>query len=409
MGASSKSGTAAPEKMSASGSFAEATPVPGGSNLELPRPDGIGSSGGMNFESLAKPSVRTQPIYEPGKPIEYVARELGLDPAGIIKLASNENPFGPSPLARAAARQALEQGQLYPDGGCFELREKLAIKRGLKADQFVVGNGSNEIIELLGHAFLGAGDHVVMAAPAFVVYKLVTLLFGAKAIEVPLSNWRHDLAALAAAVTPQTKIVYVCTPNNPTGTANTEADLHAFVRALPEHVVAVVDEAYAEFLERPPDLRPLLREGRKIVCLRTFSKIYGLASLRVGYGYASAELCALLNRVRQPFNVNAIAQAAAVAALDDQEFADRCARANRAGLMQLEEGCRRLQLEVVPSVANFMLIRVGDGNRIFDSLQRRGVIVRPVKSYGLPEWIRVTVGTPAQNDRFLTELEAATH
>ncbi|MEO6245386.1 MAG: histidinol-phosphate transaminase [Opitutaceae bacterium] len=361
----------------------------------------------MNFESLAKSSVRTQPVYEPGKPIEYVARELGLDPAGIIKLASNENPFGPSPLALAAAKRALEHGELYPDGGCFELRQKLAARHGLGAEQFVVGNGSNEIIELLGHVFVGAGDEVVMGAPAFVVYKLVTLLFGAKAVEVPLREWRHDLAAIAAAITPRTKLVYVCSPNNPTGTANTEAELMAFVRALPDHVIAVLDEAYAEYVENPPDLRPLIAEGRKVVCLRTFSKIYGLASLRVGYGYGSGELCALLNRVRQPFNVNAIAQAAAVAALDDAAFAERCARENRAGLRQLEEGCRMLGLEFVPSVANFMLIRVGDGLRVFDALQRRGLIVRPVKSYGLPEWVRVTVGSRPQNERFLRELRSA--
>ena len=362
----------------------------------------------MNVASLARPSVLTQPVYEPGKPIEYVARELGLDPTGIIKLASNENPFGPSPRALAAARSALEQGQLYPDGGCFELRHKLAGLRGLAPDQFVIGNGSNEIIELLGHAFLGPEDHVVMGAPAFVVYKLVTLLFGAKAVEVPLRNWRHDLDALRAAITRQTKLVYVCTPNNPTGTANTEPELSAFLRSLPDHVIAVVDEAYAEFVENPPDLRPLIREGRKVVGLRTFSKIYGLASLRIGYGYASAELCGLLNRVRQPFNVNAIAHAAAVAALDDQEFAGRCARENRAGLGQIEDGCRRLGLEFVPSVANFMLVKVGDGSRVFDALQRRGVIVRPVKSYGLPEWIRVTVGTREQNERLLAELETVT-
>lgn len=358
----------------------------------------------MNFQALAKPSVLTQPVYEPGKPIEYVARELGLDPAGIIKLASNENPFGPSPRALTAAKRALEQGQLYPDGGCFELRHRLAGVRGMTADEIVVGNGSNEIIELLGHAFLGPGDEVVMAAPAFIVYKLVTLLFGARAVEIPLRGWRHDLDAMAAAITPRTKLVWVCTPNNPTGTTNTEAELSAFVRRMPEHVVIVVDEAYAEFVENAPDLRPLIREGRKVVCLRTFSKIYGLASLRVGYGYAAAELCALLNRVRQPFNVNAIAQAAAVAALDDEEFARRCARENRTGLVQLEEGCRTLGLEFVPSSANFMLIKVGDGMKVFDALQRRGVIVRPVKSYGLPEWVRVTVGTGEQNERFLGEL-----
>jgi histidinol-phosphate aminotransferase len=362
----------------------------------------------MIFQDLAKPSVLTQPVYEPGKPIDYVARELGLDPATIIKLASNENPWGPSPRAVEAAKRALEAGELYPDGGCFELRQKLAAKWKLGADQFVVGNGSNEIIELLGHVFVGAGDEVVMGAPAFVVYKLVTLLFGAKAIEVPLVNWRHDLGKIVAAITPRTKLVYVCTPNNPTGTANTEAELIAFVRGLPDHVVAVIDEAYAEFVERAPDMRPLIAEGRKVVCLRTFSKIYGLASLRIGYGYASAELCALLNRVRQPFNVNAIAQAAALAALDDAEFAEKTARENRAGLAQIEQGCRELGLEFVPSVANFMLVKVGDGLRVFDALQRKGVIVRPVKSYGLPEWVRLTVGTHEQNVRLLAELKAAT-
>src|SRR6187549_2342054 len=189
----------------------------------------------MNFESLARPSVLTQPVYEPGKPIEHVARELGLDPATIIKLASNENPFGPSPLAVAAAKRALEHAELYPDGGCFELRQKLAKHYELEPDQFVVGNGSNEIIELLGLAFVNAGDEVVMGAPAFVVYKLVTLLFGAKAIEVPLRDWRHDLTKIAEAITPRTKLVYVCSPNNPTGTANTEAELIAFARSLPEH------------------------------------------------------------------------------------------------------------------------------------------------------------------------------
>lgn len=360
----------------------------------------------MNVSALAKPSVLSQPVYEPGKPIDAVARELGLNPEEIIKLASNENPFGPSPKALAAAQHALLHGELYPDGGCFELRQKLAARLALPADQFVIGNGSNEIIELLGHAFVGPGDEVVMGAPAFVVYKLVTLLFGAKAVEVPLRAWRHDLAALRAAITAKTRLVYVCSPNNPTGTANTADELMAFVRGLPDHVIAVLDEAYADFLENPPDLRPLIREGRRVICLRTFSKIYGLAALRVGYGYASAELCALLNRVRQPFNVNAIAQAAAIAALDDDAFARRCAAANRAGLKQLEDGCRQLNFEYVPSVANFMLIRVGDGLRVFDALQRRGVIVRPVKSYGLPEWIRVTVGTPEQNDRLLRELAA---
>jgi len=361
----------------------------------------------MKFESLVKPAVLTQPTYEPGKPIEYVARELGIEAAGIVKLASNENPLGPSPKAVAAAKIALEHGELYPDGGCFELRQRLAERWGLGVDQFVIGNGSNEVIELLGHALLGPGDEVVMGAPAFVVYKLVTLLFGAKAVEVPLVNHRHDLAAMAAAITPRTKLVFVCSPNNPTGTANTEAELLAFARTLPEHVVGVFDEAYADYVEGAPDLRPLVREGRNVVGLRTFSKIYGLASLRIGYGYGTAEIAGLLNRVRQPFNVNAIAQAAAIAALEDREFAARSARENREGLVQLEAGFRALGLDCVPSVANFILVRVGDGLKVFNRLQRQGVIVRPVKSYGMPEWVRVTVGTRAQNERLLAELGRA--
>jgi histidinol-phosphate aminotransferase len=245
---------------------------------------------------------------------------------------------------------------------------------------------------------------VVMGNPSFAVYKLVTLLFGAKSVEVPLVNHTHDLKALAAAITPKTKLVFVPSPNNPMGTANTEAELLEFARALPEHVVFAYDEAYAEYLDNPPDLRPLIREGRKVVCLRTFSKIYGLASLRVGYGYASAEMASLLNRVRQPFNVNAVAQAAAIAAIDDGEFVAKCVRANCAGLVQLEAGFHAQGLEVVPSVANFILVKVGDGARVYAELQKRGVIVRPMRPYGMPEWLRVTVGTPAQNERLLSTL-----
>jgi histidinol-phosphate aminotransferase len=358
----------------------------------------------MTLSSLVNPSILSQPAYEPGKPIEDVARELGLDPAGIIKLASNENPLGASPLGVAAAIKALEQAEVYPDGGCFVLRQKLAARHGLAPEQFVVGNGSNEILELLGHVFLRPGDEVVMGAPAFIVYKLVTLLFGARAVEVPLVNHRHDLAALARAITPRTKLVFLPSPNNPTGTANTAQEVTAFVRSLPEHVVFVFDEAYAEYLDNPPDLRPLLAEGRKVIGLRTFSKIYGLASLRVGYGYASAELAGLLNRVRQPFNVNAIGQAAAVAALDDAEFVARARAVNLAGRVQLEAGFTSLGLAWVPSEANFLLVEVGDGARGFAELQKRGVIVRPMRAYGMPTWLRVTIGTEAQNSRLLAGL-----
>jgi len=356
---------------------------------------------------LAKPFVLTFPAYVPGRPIDDVARDLGLDPAGIIKLASNENPFGPSPRAVAAATAALAQGQLYPDGGCYALRERLAAHYSLQPAQFVIGNGSNEVIELLGHVFLNPGDEVVMGRPEFVVYRLVSLLFGAVPVEVPLRGFRNDLAGLAAAITARTKLVILATPNNPTGTASPPAEVLAFIRALPPHVICVLDEAYAEFAADAPDLRPLLAEGCKVIGLRTFSKVYGLASLRVGYGYASAELAGLLDRVRQPFNVNAVAQAAAAAALADQDFARRCVRDTRAGLRRLEAGFTALGLEFVPSEANFTLVRVGDGARVFDVLQRRGVIVRPVANYGLPEWLRITVGTSDQNERLLAELAAA--
>ncbi len=360
----------------------------------------------MKPSSLAKPLVRSFPTYEPGRPIEDVARDLGLDPSGIIKLASNENAFGPSPLAVEAAKSAIEQGQLYPDGGCYALRERLAREHGLEPGQFVIGNGSNEVIELLGHVFLGPGNEVVMGVPDFIVYRLVTLLFGARPVEVPLANFRNDLKALARAVTPRTRLVFVSTPNNPTGTAIGEEELLAFLRSLPPAVICAVDEAYTHYAEKPPDIRPLISEGRNVIGLRTFSKIYGLASLRVGYGYASREMASLLDRVRQPFNVNAIAQAAAVAALDDKEFTRMCARETRKGLRRLEAGFGELGLEFVPSQANFVLVRVGDGARVFDALQRRGVIVRPLKTYDLPEWIRVTAGTAEQNERLLRELAA---
>lgn len=361
----------------------------------------------MTLSALVNPAVLSQPVYEPGKPIEDVARELGLDPASIIKLASNENPFGPSPKGIAAATHALTQAELYPDGGTVALRQKLAARHGLAPEQIVVGNGSNELLELLGHVFLRPGDEVVMGTPAFIVYKLVALLFGARPVEVPLVKHRHDLAALARAITPRTKLVFLPSPNNPTGTANTEAEIHTFVRALPEHVVFVFDEAYAEFLDNPPDLRPLIAEGRKVIGLRTFSKIYGLAALRVGYGYSAPELAGLLNRVRQPFNVNAIGQASALAALDDAEFVRRTQVGNRVGLRQLEAGFSARGLEWVPSEANFLLVKVGDGARIFSELQKRGVIVRPMRPYGMPEWLRITVGTETQNTRLLGALDAA--
>ena len=359
-----------------------------------------------SYSDLVKPELLSQPIYQPGKPIDDVARELGLDPASIIKLASNENPLGASPKAIAAAKAALDDVELYPDGGCFQLKRALAASLDLGTDQFVIGNGSNEVLELLGHAFIGPGDEAVMGKGAFIVYKLVTLLFGGKPIEVSMKDFRHDLDAMAAAITERTKIVFLPSPDNPSGTANTSDEICAFVNRLPDHVLFVLDEAYAEYLEDGPDLRDLIAAGRKVFCTRTFSKIYGLAGLRVGYGYGAPELVGLLNRAREPFNVNSIAQAAAVAALEDREFVDRCRAANAEGRGQLEKGFTSLGLEYIRSYANFVTVKVGEGATCFQRLQELGVIVRPLAPYGMPEWVRVTIGLPEQNERALAALNS---
>ena len=358
----------------------------------------------MKYAELANTGVLEQPVYEPGKPIETVAREYGLNPANIAKLASNENPFGPSPLAVSAAQHAIRSAHLYPDGGCYRLRSKIAEVRGIEADSILVGNGSNEIIELLGHAFLRPGVEVVMGAQAFIVYKLVSKLFGATPVEVPMPDFRHDVDAMLAAVTDRTRMLFVASPNNPTGMANTEAELLRLAQNLPDHVIFCLDEAYAEYLEHSPDLRDLIAQGRKIVCLRTFSKIYGLGGFRVGYAYGSPELIALLQRVRQPFNVSSVAQAAATAALGDFEFLAKCKSENAVGRALL---CRELNargIETHGGEANFVLSRVGDGKQVFDKLQERGIIVRPLAPYGLPEYIRITIGTADENTRLIAAL-----
>jgi histidinol-phosphate aminotransferase len=360
----------------------------------------------MRLDQLAKSGVLTQPVYEPGRPIADVAREHGLDPDAVIKLASNENPLGPSPLGLAAARRAVETMHLYPDGAAIALREKVAAQLNLNAAQIFPGNGSNELMQLLAEVFVSPGDEVVMGRHAFIVFKYVTLFNGGVPVEVEMPNFAHDLDLLRAAITPRTKIVYLPTPNNPTGTANPAAEVVAFARDLPEHVILCVDEAYAEFLEPAavPDLRPLIAAGRKILCCRTFSKIYGLAGLRAGYGYGPRELIDLLHRARQPFNVNSIAQAAGVAALDDHEHVARTLALNAAGLRQLAAGFKKLDVEYVPSVANFIMFRAAAAREVFLALQARGVIVRPLAPYGLPEHLRVTVGTEEQNSRFLEAL-----
>jgi len=358
----------------------------------------------MDAARFAQAHILGQPVYTPGKPISQVAREFGLDPAAIDKLASNENPLGPSPKAVAAAAAALSEVNLYPDGGCWDLTAKLSERLGIGRDQLVFSNGSNELLELVAHVFLGPDTEAVMGENTFIVYKLATLLMGAKPVEVPMPGFAHDLAAMRAAVTPKTRVVFLASPNNPTGTAHTEAELIRFVRSLPEDVLFVLDEAYAEYQDPAPDLRPLIAGGWPVLCARTFSKIYGLAGLRVGYGYTRPDIAALLQRVRAPFNVNSVAQAAAVAALDDEEFVRRSRESNRAGLAQLEAGFKKLGLGCVPSAANFILVAVPEAARAFGFLQARGTIVRPFGS--MPGHLRISVGTADQNKRCLDNLAA---
>lgn len=358
----------------------------------------------MKYTELANTGVQTQPVYEPGKPIEVVAREYGLAPELICKLASNENPFGSSPEAVAAATRALGSVHLYPDGGCYELRQKIAQKRGVSSESILVGNGSNELIELLGHCFLRPGLEVVMGSQAFIVYKLVTRLFGATPVEVPMANFGHDLESMLAAVNDRTRLLFIASPNNPTGVANAETELLALIDQLPEHVILCLDEAYAEYLERAPDLTASVRAGRKVICLRTFSKIYGLGGLRIGYACADPELIGLLHRVRQPFNVNSIAQVAAMAALDDASFISMCRDENEKGRKLLCEGLEELGFKTTGGSANFVLSRVGDANACFRELQKQGVIVRPLGAYGLPDYVRITIGRREENQRLLSSL-----
>ncbi len=343
--------------------------------------------------------------YEPGKPVEELAREMGLQPSDIIKLASNENPLGPSPKALAAMRDALERSHFYPDGGGWALRSAIAERLGLARENVILGNGSNEIIEFIGHAFLRPGDEVVTARHAFAVYGLMAQLFGAKTVEVPDPGYRHDLDAMLAAVTPRTRQLFIANPNNPTGTMVGQEEIDRFMAAVPPHVLVIFDEAYFEFLDNAPDVTKYVREGRNVVIMRTFSKIQGLANLRIGYGLAPKEIADVLQKTRQPFNANGIAQAGAAAGLLDEEHMARTRELTHAGREALESAFRDRGLEYVPSVANFVLVRVGDGDRVFQSLLQRGIIVRAMRSYKLPDWIRVSIGTPEQNRRFLDELQ----
>ncbi|MBM4261666.1 MAG: histidinol-phosphate transaminase [Deltaproteobacteria bacterium] len=348
--------------------------------------------------------IRSLIPYEPGKPIEEVEREYGI--AHSVKLASNENPLGPSPKALAAMRAKLEQLHLYPDGDCFYLKQGLARKLGVAPETLMFGNGSNEIIELAVRTFLRAGDEAVMAAQAFVVYQLIVQAVGGKSKQVPLKNFTHDLAGIADAITANTRIVFLANPNNPTGTIVRRTEWEAFLKRVSPDILLIVDEAYFEYVQDSeyPDSLRYHEAGRAILTLRTFSKLYGLAGLRVGYGVAPKEIIAMMQRVRQPFNVNAVAQWAALAALDDGEHVQRSLEVNAKGLQFLAGEFKRLGLDYVPSHGNFVLVRVGKGQEVFTALLKRGVIVRPMGGYKFPEHVRVTVGTEVENRKFIDAL-----
>jgi histidinol-phosphate aminotransferase len=356
--------------------------------------------------------VRAIAPYQPGKPISELAREMGLEEANIVKLASNENPLGLSPRARAAIEAALPELARYPDG--FDLVKALSSRLAVDMDRIVLGNGSNDVLEMVGGAFLAPGRSAVYSQHAFAVYPLATQARGAKGIVVPARNYGHDLAAMLRAIEPDTRVVFIANPNNPTGTLLSGADIEGFLAAAPGDVVVVLDEAYNEYL--PADSRydslRLLGRHRNLVVTRTFSKAYGLAGLRVGYALCDPSIAALLNRVRQPFNVNNLALVAAIAALDDAAFLRRSHELNLAGMRQLTAGFEQLGLRWIRSYANFVTVEIpraggaSQAGAVYQGLLQRGVIVRPVAGYALPDHLRVTVGLPEENDRFLAALAA---
>ncbi|MCY1504598.1 Histidinol-phosphate aminotransferase [compost metagenome] len=360
-----------------------------------------------DFLALAQPGVQKLSPYVPGKPVDELARELNLDPAGIVKLASNENPLGPSPKALAAIRAELDELTRYPDGNGFELKRKLAERCGVQASQVTLGNGSNDILDLVARAYLAPGLNAVFSEHAFAVYPIATQAVGAQGKVVPARDYGHDLEAMLAAIDEQTRVVFVANPNNPTGTWFGPQALEGFLARVPERVLVVLDEAYIEYAEGDelPDGLDYLAQYPNLLVSRTFSKAYGLAGLRVGYALSSAQVADVLNRVRAPFNVNSLALAAACAALDDAEYLAESRRVNDAGMAQLEEGLRELGLRWIPSKGNFIAVDFArDAAPINQALLQAGVIVRPVAGYGMPTFLRVSIGTQAENARFLAAL-----
>jgi histidinol-phosphate aminotransferase len=354
---------------------------------------------------LANPRLRDFAVYEPGKPSEETARELGVDPRAIVKLASNENPLGPATKAIQAMHAAAEDAHLYPDGGGFYLCKAIAAKLGLAPENVILGNGSNEVIEFLGHAFLDLHDDVITSEHAFIVYKLIATSFGARTIETPAPAFQQDLDAMLDAVTPKTRFIFIPNPNNPTGTLISQRHIASFMSRVPENIIVLFDEAYFEFLDDPPDTVQYVREGRNVVVLRTFSKIHGLAGLRIGYGVARPDLIEVLHKTRQPFNVNSIAHAGALAALNDDAHQRKTKRVVDQGRAYLQEQFAEMKLRFVPGVANFVMVNVGDGPAVFEKLLARKVIVRPLQGYNLPEWVRISVGTMEQNKKCIGALK----
>ena len=361
------------------------------------------------MRDLAPENVRGISPYVPGKPIAETARELGLDEAGILKMASNENPLGPSPKALEAIRKALAELNYYPDGSGYELKAILSRRLALEPANLVLGNGSNDVLELVARSFLTTASSAVFSQHAFMVYPLVVQAIGATRIEVPARRFATDLEAMAKAVRADTRMLFLANPNNPTGTFNPWGEVLALLERVPRNVLVVLDEAYGEYL--PDDLQSpsprWLASHPNLVVARTLSKAYGLAGLRVGYGFAHPEVAEVMNRVRQPFNVNHLAMVAACAALEDHEFVAKSREVNAAGLLQLAQGLDRLGLEHIASRGNFITFRAGDAARIYAALLKEGVIVRPIAGYGMPEHLRVTVGRKEHNARFLEALARA--
>ena len=359
----------------------------------------------MAMSDLMKENIARLKPYVPGKPIEEVEREFGI--TNIVKLASNENPLGPSPKALEAMKKALEKVALYPDGSCFLLKKALACHWGVSEDEVILTNGSDELIHYTGVTFLSPGDQVIQADPSFVRYESAAVLNECDCVMVPLRDFTHDLEAMADRITDKTKLVFIANPNNPTGTSVTQRDVERFMSRLPERVIAVFDEAYYEYVESPdyPDMIDYVREGANVLIMRTFSKIYGLAGLRIGYGIARPEIIQCLNQVREPFNVNSIAQAGALASLGDPEQVVRSKRVNSEGKKYLYREFEAMGLPYAPSDANFVWVDIKtDCKRAFVEMLRRGVIVRTGDIFGYPTYIRVTTGTEAENRRFIETL-----